>query len=58
MSNIERLAIRIDTNTAAAGTTVTKPVEGKVLEWVCSGSTRDGTVRAGFDGDVHGDAHR
>jgi hypothetical protein len=40
MSRIERIAIPISTNTAAAGTAQSAiPVEGRVLEWVCSGST-------------------
>jgi hypothetical protein len=40
VSNIERLEFRISTDATAAGSAVSvKPVEGMVLEWVCSGST-------------------
>ncbi len=37
---IEKIAFPISTNSAAAGTARSRvPIEGKILEWVCSGST-------------------
>jgi hypothetical protein len=40
VTSIERLEFKISTDATAAGSVVSvKPVEGMVLEWVCSGST-------------------
>ena len=61
MTNIEQVEFRIDTGTTAAGTAVSpKPVEGRILEWVCPtslgtalfgpGGTATFTATRGTDG--------